>query len=157
MVGASSKKRKTAARVGSALLALLLAGCLADTSRLDPERARRLEAEGIARRADNIVFRYTEGAGTREATWEDRRCSIVVTRATILIHKNEKIGLEITPRTRRIVAVERHGGRVRIRVGKGQAAEIWSFVPAGDAEGWAEDLRAVAGARLPAGRASRDL
>jgi hypothetical protein len=69
--------------------------------------------------------------------------SIVVMRQTILIHKNEKIGLEITPRTRKVTGVERRGQRIRIRVGHGRSAEIWSFVAPEDAEGWAHDLRAV--------------
>ncbi|HEU4940289.1 MAG TPA: hypothetical protein VFT97_01600 [Candidatus Eisenbacteria bacterium] len=125
------------------LLALAVAGCSSDTSRLDPERTRRFQAEGIVRHAENIVFRYTEGAGTRESSWEDRAGSIVVTRQTVLIHKNEKIGLEVTSRTRKVVGIERRGQRVRIRVGRGRSAEIWSFVPPDDAEGWARDLRAV--------------
>jgi len=125
------------------VLGLALAGCSMDTSRLDPELLRRFQAEGIVRREDNIVFRYTEGAGTRESSWEDRRGSIVVTRQTIYIHKNEKIGLQITPRTRKVVDVERRAQRLRIRVGRGRAAEIWSFVPSDDPEGWARDLRAV--------------
>jgi len=129
--------------VGPLVLGLALAGCSTDTSRLDPELLRRFQAEGIVRREDNIVFRYTEGAGTRASSWEDRRGSIVVTRQSIYIHKNEKVGLQITPRTRKVVAVERREQRIRIRVGKGRAAEIWSFVPADDAEGWARDLRAV--------------
>ena len=129
--------------LGPLVLGLAFAGCSTDTSRLDPELLRRFQAEGIVRREDNIVFRYTEGAGTRASSWEDRRGSIVVTRQTIYIHKNEKVGLQITPRTRKVVAVERREQRIRIRVGKGRAAEIWSFVPADDAEGWARDLRAV--------------
>jgi hypothetical protein len=125
------------------LLALVVAGCSSDTSRLDPERTRRFQAEGIVRHAENIVFRYTEGAGTRESGWEDRRGSIVVTRQTVLIHKNEKVGLEVTSRTRQVIGVERRGQRVRIRVGRGRSAEIWSFVAPDDPEGWAHDLRAV--------------
>jgi hypothetical protein len=42
--------------------------------------------------------------------------------ATILIHKNAKIGLEVTPRTQCEVAVERDGRRVRIRAGQGRRA-----------------------------------
>ena len=152
-VGRKSKAAACAVAAAACALALatglLLAGCSADTSRLDPERARRFEAEGVARRADNIVFRYTEGAGTRTSSWEDRRGSILVTRETILIHKNEKIGLELTPRTRKVVSIERRGQRVRIKVGKGRAAEIWSFVPPDDAEGWAVDLRKVVHASAP--------
>jgi len=131
------------------LLALVVAGCSRDTSRLDPERTRRFQSEGIVRHAENIVFRYTEGAGTSESSWEDRLGSIVVTRQTILIHKNQKIGLEITPRTRKVTGVERRGQRIRIRVGRGRSAEIWSFVASDDAEGWARDLRAVMKASAP--------
>ncbi len=103
-----------------------------------------MAGEGVVRRAADLTFRYTEAPGRRRARWEDRRASIVVTPTTILIHKNAKIGLEITPRTRRDVAVEREGSRVRLRAGRGGSEELWSFVPPdGDAAGWTEDLRAV--------------
>jgi hypothetical protein len=125
------------------LFVLVAAGCSSDTSRLDAARARHFQAEGIVRHAENIAFRYTEGAGTSGSSWEDRLGSIVVTRQTILIHKNEKIGLEIAPGTRKVTGVERRGQRIRIRVGRGRSAEIWSFVAPDDAEGWAHDLRAV--------------
>ena len=138
-----------ARRLALTLLVLVAAGCSGDTSRLDPERARRFQAEGIVRHAENLVFRYTEGAGTSESSWEDRLGSIVVTRQTILIHKKEKIGLEITLRTRKVTGVERRGQRIRIRVGRGRSAEIWSFVPPDDAEGWARDLRAVMTSQAP--------
>ena len=50
----------------------------------------------------------------------------------------------VTPRTRREVAIEREGGRVRLRAGRGRSEELWSFVPPdGDAAGWTKDLRAV--------------
>jgi hypothetical protein len=61
----------------------------------------------------------------------------------VIIHKNEKLGLEITPRTRRYVAVRRDGNRVRISAGGGGSAEIWSFVPPEDPAGWAGDIRSV--------------
>ena len=99
--------------------------------------------EGVVRRAADLTFRYTE-AGRRTSRWEDRRASIVVTPVTILIHKNAKVGLEITSRTRREVAIERDGRRVRLRAGHGRAEELWSFEPPdGDVAGWARDLRAV--------------
>ncbi|HEX5577464.1 MAG TPA: hypothetical protein VFX40_03760, partial [Gemmatimonadaceae bacterium] len=74
---------------------------------------------------------------------EDRRASIVVTRSSVYIHKNDKVGLELTPRTRRETAVQRSGDRVRVRAGTGRSEEIWSFVPPDDAAGWTADIRAV--------------
>jgi hypothetical protein len=89
------------------------------------------------------MFRYTHDAGRRDAGWEDRKASILVTRQSVIIHKNEKLGLEITPRTRRYAQVRRDGERVRISAGGGRSAESWSFVPPDDAAGWADDIRAV--------------
>lgn len=123
------------------LLALaLLAACSRDTSRLAPEEARQLEAEGITHRADNVTFRWTKGGGR---TWEDRVASIVVTKQSILIHKNEKIGVRIVPTTRAACAVHRDHDRVRISSGSGRSEETWSFTPADDAEAWTLDIRAV--------------
>ena len=118
-------------------------GCALETSRLSPALEQRFAAEGVVRRADNTVFRYTHGQGTREAGWEDRVASIVVTGQTVYLHKNEKVGLEITARTRRFCEVERRERRIRIRAGSGRSAEVWSFAPPEDADGWAKDIRAV--------------
>lgn len=126
-----------------AVLALGLSACSNDTSRLTPEQEARFGAEGVVRRADNVWFRYTHDAGTRAAGWEDRRGSIVVTRQTVLIHKNQKIGIEITPASRRASDVGRDGGRVRIGVGSGKSREVWSFEPPDDADGWTRDIRTV--------------
>ena len=123
------------------------AGCSERTGALTAAQERRLEAEGLVRRADDLMFRYTHDAGRRDAGWEDRKASILVTRQSVIIHKNEKLGLEITPRTRRYVAVRRDGNRVRISAGSGSAAESWSFVPPDDPEGWARDVRAVLSGR----------
>jgi hypothetical protein len=125
------------------VLAVYLTGCNRTTGRLTPQAEQQFQAEGILRRGDDLMFRYTHGAGTRSAGWEDRKASIIVTKQRVLIHKNEKLGLEITPRTRRFVQVRRDGDRVRISAGGGQSAESWSFVPPGDAAGWTEDIRAV--------------
>lgn len=95
------------------------------------------------RRADDLIFRYTHDAGRRDAGWEDRRASIIVTRQSVIIHKNQKLGLELTPRTRRFVQVRREGDRIRISAGGGKSAESWSFVPPDDPSGWAADIRAV--------------
>jgi hypothetical protein len=127
-----------------ALPALLSCGNLGTTARLPSDLDARIQREGIVRSANDLIFRYTEAPGRSRSRWEDRKASIVVTPATILIHKNAKIGLEITPRTLRPVAVERSGMRVRLRAGSGRAEELWSFEPPdGDAEGWTRDLRAV--------------
>jgi hypothetical protein len=129
-----------------ALAALVLAASCkpADTSLLTPALTQRFEQEGTLKRADNIVFRWTIGAGTRRGEWEDRVASIIVTRQTVYLHKNEKVGIEITPRSRREYKVERDGDRVRIRAGTGRNEELWSFIPPdGDAPGWSTDIRAV--------------
>ena len=129
-----------AARAG---LALGLLACSSDTSRLTPDQETRFGAEGLVRRADNVWFRYTHDAGTRTAGGEDRLGSIVVTRQTVLIHKNQKVGITITPASRRAYDVARDGDRVRIGAGSGKSREVWSFVPPDDAEGWTRDIRAV--------------
>lgn len=121
----------------------LLSACQEKTGALTAEQRTRLESEGIVRRADGLIFRYTHDAGRRDAEWEDRRASIIVTRKSVIIHKNEKLGLELTPSTRRFVEVRRDGGRVRINAGSGRSAESWSFLPPTDAAGWATDIRAV--------------
>jgi len=128
-----------------AIACLELSGCgERTTATLPPALEARMTQEGVVRRAADLTFRYTEAPGRRSARWENRRASIVVTPSTILIHKNAKIGLEITPRTQRDVAVERDGGRVRLRAGSGRSEVLWSFEPPdGDAAGWTRDLRAV--------------
>src|SRR3954454_5237171 len=127
-----------------ALTALLGCSNLGTTARLPSDLDARIQREGIVRSANDLIFRYTEAPGRSRSHWEDRKASIVVTPATILIHKNAKIGLEITPRTLRAVAIERDGMRLRLRAGSGRAEELWSFQPPdGDTEGWTRDLRAV--------------
>jgi hypothetical protein len=120
-----------------------VAGCSERTGALTAAQERRLEAEGLVRQADDLMFRYTHDVGRRESGWEDRWASILVTRQSVVIHKNEKLGLEIDPRTRRNVPVRRDGNRVRISAGSGSAAESWSFGPPEDPAGWARDIRTV--------------
>ncbi|HEX6575673.1 MAG TPA: hypothetical protein VF042_11955 [Gemmatimonadaceae bacterium] len=117
-----------------------LIGCDASTSRLTPAQEAQFQAEGVRRRADDVMFRYTSDPGGRSERREDRRASIIVTGSSVLIHKNEKVGLKVSPRTRRDVAVERSDGRIRIRAGRGRSEEIWSFEP-DDPAGWAADIR----------------
>ena len=134
--------RWTAFLSALATVGLLLA-CHEKTGALTAEQSARLESEGIVRRADDLTFRYTHDAGRRDAGWEDRRASIIVTRQSVVIHKNEKLGLELNPRTRRFVQVRREGNRVRISAGGGKSGESWSFEPPDDPAGWANDIRAV--------------
>lgn len=128
-----------------AALATLLAfvGCVEDTSQLPPDREARLAAEHILHRAANLTFRYTHDAGTREAGWEDRVASIVVTDSTVLVHKGTKVGIEIAPRSRRFYEVHRDADRVRISAGSGRSRETWSFVPPEEPEAWTLAIRAV--------------
>lgn len=135
-------------------LAAVLA-CRATTGRLSADREARFAAESLLHRADDLVFRYTEDGGRRGGRWEDRVASIVVTRQTVFIHKNEKVGLQLTPRTRREVEVRRDGDRVRITAGTGRSAESWSFVPPDDPEQWARDIRNVLKSRGADERKSR--
>lgn len=129
-----------------AVCAAILGGaaCNSTTSKLSAADEQRFAAEGIVRRADDIRFRYTHQTGRGDASWEDRRASIIVTPKSLLIHKNEKVGLEINPRTRRYIDVARDHEHVRIGVGSGRSREIWSFQPSSDAAGWTDAIRAVA-------------
>jgi hypothetical protein len=136
----------TSRRLGiAALLGAALAGaaCRETSGALSPQQERRFAAETIVRRADDMIFRYTRDPGGRAERREDRLASIVVTRSSVLIHKNAKVGLEITPLSRREYGVERSGERVRIRAGRGRSEEIWSFVPPDDPAGWVGDVKAV--------------
>ncbi|HKH82504.1 MAG TPA: hypothetical protein VKA25_02340, partial [Gemmatimonadales bacterium] len=110
----------------SALLLLVTGACgsVGSTAELPSELETRMLQEGVVRRAADLTFRYTLAPGRRSTRWEDRRASLVVTPMTILIHKNAKVGLEITPRTRRDVAVERDGNRIRMRTGGGGSEEL---------------------------------
>lgn len=126
--------------------------CDGSTSRLSEDQEKQFAAEGVLHRAADLEFRYTRDPGGRGQRWEYRRASIVVTRASLLIHKNDKVGLRITPMTRRAIAIERSGERVRIRTGTGRSEEIWSFVPPDDAAAWTQDIRAIT---KPGGPGSR--
>lgn len=132
-------------RCALAIALAVSAGACDDTgsSRLSADREQRYESEGVTRRAADLTFRYTRDPGGRGERWEDRLASIVVTRTSLIIHKNEKIGLEIKPGTQRDVAVQRSGQRLRVRTGSGSSEEIWSFEPPDDPEGWTTDIRAA--------------
>ena len=126
--------------------------CNQTTGKLSEAAEQQFATEGIVRRADDLTFRYTHNVGRRDTRWENRRASIVVTHQSLLIHKNDKVGLLITPRTRRLVDVAREGERVRIRAGSGGSEEVWSFQPPSDAPGWTVDIRAMLNASQSPGR-----
>lgn len=119
---------------------MIVAGCAEATGRLDADQERRLAAQGIVRRANDLRFRHTRGAGAR---WDDRRASIVVTRSTILIHRNGEVEFLLESGSRRACEVHRDHGRVRIGAGSGRSVESWSFVPQDDPEGWTRDIRSA--------------
>ena len=127
-----------------ALAVAAISGCGdRHTGALTAAQEKQFADEGVLRRADDLDFRYTSDPRGRNERWENRRASIVVTKSTILIHKNAKVGLEITPAARRDLSVDRSADRVRIHSGRGQSEEVWSFVPPSDAPGWTTDIRSV--------------
>jgi hypothetical protein len=99
----ASSRGSILARTAVLVLAFAGAHCAQETSRLTPDQEARFQKEGIVRRADNVVFRFTRASeGTRHSEFrENRVASIIVTRETVLVHKNEKVGIEITGRSRR--------------------------------------------------------
>jgi hypothetical protein len=128
------------------LVAAALVACQRSTGKLPAEYASRFEAETTVRRADDQVFRYTYySRSTRSTRWEERDASIIVTRQSVFIHKNEKVGLDLTPGSRKVNEVRRESDRVIIGSGSGQSRVSWSFRPPEDAEGWTTDIRAVLG------------
>ena len=129
--------------VVAALAVVLAAGCARETGRLTPELARRIQSEGVVHRADNLKFRRSHDVGRYDAGWREGVASIIVTRTSVLIHRNEQVFLEINPRSRRFLQVRRERERIRIRSGSGGASEVWSFEPPDSAEAWAKDIRAV--------------
>ena len=127
-----------------ALLLVAVTGCGdVHTGALTAAQETRFDKEGVLRRADDLDFRYTSDPRGRNERWENRRASIVVTRSTVLIHKNAKVGLEIIPTARRELSVERSADRIRIHSGRGKSEEVWSFIPPSDAPGWTDDIRSV--------------
>jgi hypothetical protein len=125
-------------------LLALLAACHRTTGTLSPELTSRFVAESIVHRADDQTFRYTYySRSTRGTRWENREASIIVTRASVFIHKNEKIGLDLGAATRKATEVHREGDRVIITAGSGESKVSWSFRPPDDAEAWARDIRVV--------------
>lgn len=129
---------------GMLLGLLLVAGCRVTTGTLPPELEQRFAAEGVVRRADDQLFRYTYySRSSRGNRWEERGASIIVTPRSVFVHKNGKVGLDLTPGSRKANEVRREGDRVIISSGSGLSRVSWSFRPPEDAPGWTADIRAV--------------
>lgn len=128
--------------VAGLALALLATGCQ-KTGKLSPELTARFEKEGIVRRADDLTFRRTIAAGSRDSGWEEKRASIVVTKESVFLHRNSKPLVEITPRSTGFYEISRDHDRLSLRAGGGKSAVSWSFRPPDDADGWAVDIRSV--------------
>lgn len=128
--------------VASLGIAFLASGCQ-KTGKLSPELTARFEKEGIVHRADDLTFRRTIAAGSRDSGWEEKRASIVVTSESVFLHRNGKPLVEITPRSSGFYQINRDHDRLSLRAGGGKSAVSWSFRPPDDADGWAVDIRAV--------------
>jgi hypothetical protein len=139
-----------------ALVALMaLAACTRTTGTLSDEQERRFTREEIVRRAVDVPFRLTHDTGTRDAGWEELDASIVVTRASVVIHRGDRFRLEITPRSTGFYEVARDHDRLSLRAGSGKSAVSWSFRPPDDAPGWVADIRAVIAGSAGAARRRR--
>ena len=112
------------------------------TSALPPALARRLDAEGIVRRDDDATIRWTHGGARRE--WDQGVASIVLTRATFVIHKDARVLFEVTPANRSRWRVRRDHDRVVVGGAGGATRASWSWRPRdGDADGWTRAVRAT--------------
>jgi len=124
-------------------LALFATGCQKKTGELSTELQTRFEKEGIAHRADDLIFRRTHLAGEQDGSWNEKQASILVTSASVFLHVNGKPLVEITPRSTGIYEVHRDKDRISLRTGSGKSALSWSFRPPADADKWTTAIRAV--------------
>jgi hypothetical protein len=138
--------RRLVTALGLLALASAAVACRRTTAELSPDLQSRFAAESIVHRADDQIFRYTYySRSTRGTRWEERDASIIVTRRSVFIHKNEKVGLDLTPASRRVNEVRREGDRVILSSGSGQSRVSWSFRPPDNPDAWVQDIRAVIG------------
>ncbi|MEO8044198.1 MAG: hypothetical protein ABI674_04775 [Spartobacteria bacterium] len=132
-----------AIRLSACLSLTLLATSCQKTGKVSPELTARFEKEGIVHRADDLTFRRTIAAGQRDSGWEEKRASIIVTKESVFLHVNSKALVEITPRSTGFYEIHRDKDRLSLRAGGGKSGVNWSFRPEADADGWAQDIRAV--------------
>ncbi len=124
-------------------LALCATGCQRKTGEISAELQARFEKEGIAHRADDLIFRRTHLAGDQDGSWDEKQASIIVTADTVFLHENGKALVEITPRSTGVYEVHREKDRISLRAGSGKSALSWSFRPPADADKWTTAIRAV--------------
>src|SRR5688572_514238 len=124
-------------------LALCATGCQKKTGEISAELQARFEKEGIAHRADDLIFRRTHLAGEQDGSWDEKQASIIVTADTVFLHENGKPLVEITPRSTGVYDVHREKDRISLRAGSGKSALSWSFRPPADADKWTTAIRAV--------------
>ena len=131
-------------RLAPIAVVLLIAACRPTTGALPDSLAQRFRAEHIVRQADDQTFRYTYySRATQGPRWEERAASIIVTQQSVFIHKNGKVGLDLSATSRKATEARRDGDRVIIGAGSGQPKVSWSFRPPEDATGWTAGIRAV--------------
>lgn len=124
-------------------LAFCLTGCQKKTGEISAELQARFEKEGIAHRADDLIFRRTHLAGNQDGSWDEKQASIIVTNASVFLHENGKPLVEITPRSTGVYEVHRDKDRISLRAGSGKSALSWSFRPPAETDKWATAIRAV--------------
>ena len=124
-------------------LAFCLTGCQRKTGEISAELQARFDKEGIAHRADDLIFRRTHLAGDQDGSWDEKQASIIVTSASVFLHENGKPLVEITPRSTGVYEVHRDKDRISLRAGAGKSALSWSFRPPGEADKWTTAIRAV--------------
>jgi len=122
---------------------LFATGCQKKTGELSTELQARFEKEGIAHRADDLIFRRTHLAGGQDGSWDEKQASILVTSSSVFLHVNGKPLVEITSRSTGIYEVHRDKDRISLRAGSGKSALSWSFRPPADADKWTTAIRAV--------------
>jgi hypothetical protein len=124
-------------------LAFFATGCQKKTGETSAELQARFEKEGIAHRANDLIFRRTHLAGDQDGSWDEKQASIIVTSESVFLHENGKPLVEITPRSTGVYEVHREKDRISLRAGSGKSAMSWSFRPPEEAEKWTTAIRAV--------------
>ena len=68
-------------------LALFTTDCQKKIGDIPAELQARFEKEGIAHRADDLIFRRTRLSGDQDGSWDEKQASIMVTSARVFLHQ----------------------------------------------------------------------